>query len=283
MLGWVLVYVVAGQVGVWVTMKVTLSRHVYSMYTHADLLFQVAYGILGVSLLTVLMPRIARSVAAGDDVGVVSDLGRGARYSVVALIPVTVALMVFGPSLTTLIFFGRVDGSSARLIGTAVAVSAFGLVPFAMVMLQLRVFYADNNTRTPAVIAVVMVVAKTALVLLASLSASDETLILAVCAAGSFSYVCGAVLGHVLLRKRYGLLGFRRVQATVGRISTAAVLAGGCALALVVAVQNRIPEPRLAAAISLSAGAAVGAVVLLGACKVVGVPEIRRARALLLS
>ena len=82
---------------VWVTMKVTLSRHVYSMYTHADLLFQVAYGILGVSLLTVLMPRIARSVAAGDDVGVVSDLGRGARYSVVALIPVTVALMVFGP------------------------------------------------------------------------------------------------------------------------------------------------------------------------------------------
>ena len=283
LLGWVLVYVVAGQIGVWVTMKVTLSRHVYSMYTHADLLFQVAYGILGVSLLTVLMPRIARSVAAGDDVGVVSDLGRGARYSVVALIPVTVALMVFGPSLTTLIFFGRVDGSSARLIGTAVAVSAFGLVPFAMVMLQLRVFYADNNTRTPAVIALVMVVAKTVLVLLASLSASDERLVLAVCAAGSFSYVCGAVLGHILLRKRYGLLGFRRVQATVGRISAAAILAGGCALALVVAVQNRVPEPRLAAVISLSAGAAVGAVVLLGACKVVGVPEIRRARTLLLS
>src|SRR3546814_20842850 len=53
LLGWVLVYVVAGQIGVWVTMKITLSRHVYSMYKHADLLFQVAYGILGVSLLKI--------------------------------------------------------------------------------------------------------------------------------------------------------------------------------------------------------------------------------------
>ncbi|NKV45407.1 hypothetical protein GS926_09765 [Rhodococcus hoagii] len=33
-----------------------------STYTYADLLFQMPYGVLAVSLLTVLMPRIARAV-----------------------------------------------------------------------------------------------------------------------------------------------------------------------------------------------------------------------------
>lgn len=279
--GWVLVYVVASQIGVWVTMRVALSHNVYAMYTNADLLFQVAYGILGVSLLTVLMPRIARSVADGDDAGVVSDLGRGARYSVVALIPVTVALMVLGPSLTTLIFFGQVDAASGQLIGTALAVSAFGLVPFAIVMLQLRVFYADNNTRTPALINIVMVVTKVAVIALAAATMGDESVIMALCVAGSLSYVSGAVLGHILLRKRYGLLGFHQVGETFGRITAATALAGGCALAAVSVVQGRVEEPRAAAAVALTAGLMVGAVMLLTACKVVGVPEIRHARALL--
>ena len=58
---WVLGYVVASQVGVVVIIKVAfgLSDGAVTNFTFADLLFQVPYGMLGVSLLTALMPRMS--------------------------------------------------------------------------------------------------------------------------------------------------------------------------------------------------------------------------------
>ncbi|NKU87506.1 hypothetical protein GS884_07625 [Rhodococcus hoagii] len=44
------------------------------------------------------------------------------------------------------------------------ALSAFGLAPFALVMLQMRVFYAGNDMRTPALINIAMVSMKIAVV-----------------------------------------------------------------------------------------------------------------------
>ncbi|MDI9917879.1 hypothetical protein [Rhodococcus sp. IEGM 1379] len=119
------------------------------------------------------------------------------------------------------------------------------------------------------------------LIVLATATMRGESVILALRVAGSVSYTSGAVLGHILLRKRYGLLGFHQVGETFGRIAAAAALAGGCALAAVLVVQGRVEEPRVAAAVALSAGLTVGTAILLTACKVVGVPEIRHARTLL--
>ena len=68
---WVLGYVAASQIGVVVIIKVAfgLSDGAVTNFTFADLLFQVPYGVLGVSLLTALMPRMSRSAARGEDRG----------------------------------------------------------------------------------------------------------------------------------------------------------------------------------------------------------------------
>ena len=59
MAGWVLGYVVVSQVGVFVITRVANNyQGGLTTFTNADLLFQVPYGILGVSLLTALMPRM---------------------------------------------------------------------------------------------------------------------------------------------------------------------------------------------------------------------------------
>ena len=64
--------------------------------------------------------------------------------------PITVGLIVLGPVLGVVLFaYGETTIRGARLIGTALAASAFGLFPFALVMLQLRVFYAMRDGRTP--------------------------------------------------------------------------------------------------------------------------------------
>ena len=83
------------------------------------------------------------------------------------LIPVTVLFTVFGPAIGTALFGLRsanLDG--AAQLGAALAVSAFGLVPFAITMLQMRVFYAMTDSRTPTLIQLVTVAVKVPLMLL---------------------------------------------------------------------------------------------------------------------
>ncbi|WP_429519192.1 murein biosynthesis integral membrane protein MurJ [Rhodococcus sp. BE178] len=283
LIGWVLAYVVTSQIGVVVVLRVAFSHGGVSTYTYADLLFQVPYGILGVSLLTVLMPRIARAVAENDHAAVLADLGRGARYSVVALIPVTAALMVLGPTLATVIFVGRVDPADAHLIGTALAVSAFGLAPFAIVMLQLRVFYADHDTRTPALINIAMVTTKIAVIAVAVTTLPDQGVVLMLCVAGSVSYVVGAMLGHVLLRRRFGLLGFHHVRDTAVRVVAAATISGAICFVVTHATKSHLGDPRTGAAAALVAGTLTGIAAFALAAKLIGVPEIRHARRILRS
>lgn len=281
-LGWLLVYAAISQIGVAITMRVAFDHGGVSIYSYAELLFQVPYGILAASVLTVLMPRISRAAALGDHAAVIADLSRGARYLSVALIPVTMAMSLLGPGFAALVFTGRVDADAARLIGTAVACSAFGLAPFALVMLQMRVFYAYNDTRTPTVINVFMVVTKVTTLVLTATVLTDHVVIVMLSVASSLAYVAGAVTGHVLLRRRYGLLGFSAVAATTHRVLWATALAGAAGLAAIACARTTIGTPGIEQLGTLAAGAATGTAVFLLAARMIGIPEIRAARTLLM-
>ncbi len=281
LLGWLLGYALISQLGVAVTMRIAFDHHGVSIYTYADLLFQVPYGVLAVSLLTVLMPRLSRSAADGDRAAVIADLGRGARYLMVALMPMTMAMMLLGPIVCSLVFAGRVDPGSARLIGAAIASSAFGLAPFALVMLQMRVFYAGNDTRTPTVINVVMVVVKLAVLTVSAEVLPDRAVVVMLSVAASISYLAGAVTGHILLRRRYGLLGFATVATTFNQVMAATAIAGCGALAAMVLTQHTVSGVTASHLVTLTAGTLVGAGVFLAAAKAIGIPEIRVARTLL--
>lgn len=281
LLGWVLLYVAISQVGVAVVLKAAFSHGGVSTYTYADLLFQVPYGILGVSLLTVLMPRISHAVAVGDRDGLVSDMGRAARYSVVALVPAAVAMALLGPMLTTVLFVGRIDVDAARLIGVALALSAFGLPPFALVMLQMRVFYAGSDMRTPTLINAGMVATKIAVVALVVTTLPDSSIVVMLPVASSLSYLVGAVSGHLALRRRYGLLGFHNVLGTFSRALWASIVTGAICVVAVGLSHHLLANPRQAAAATLAAVAVLGVPTFLLAARKIGIPEIRNARALL--
>ena len=218
-------YVVVSQIGVSVIQQVGNDNGGFTVFTNADLLFQMPYGILVVSLLTAIMPRLSRAAVRGDNEAVVSDLSLGARLSAVALVPITAGLIVLGPVMgVTLFAYGKTSIARAHLIGSALAWSAFGLFPFALVMLQLRVFYAMRDGRTPTLINVFMVATKVVLVLVSNASsaprpAPTSTVHPSVTAvewlniSTSLSYVVGAIVGHVLLTRRLGRLGFGAVDA----------------------------------------------------------------------
>ena len=275
--GWVLGYVVASQIGVTVIAQVGGRRHAFTIFTNADLLVQMPYGILVVSLLTALMPRLSRSAARGQIGAVVGDLSLGARLSSIALVPVTVGLIVLGPVLCVVLFgYGITTIDDARLIGTALAASAFGLFPFAVVMLQLRVFYAMRDGRTPTLINVCMVTTKVVIVLVCAQVVHGRAHIAeALTVATSASYVVGAVAGHIALSRRLGHLGWRRVAGTTARIGGASVAGGVVALAIVLALDHTLGRGHVGALSSLVAGGLAGLGVLAVVAWRMRIPEIQ--------
>jgi putative peptidoglycan lipid II flippase len=280
--GWVLGYVVASQIGVTVIAKVGVSHGAFTVFTNADLLLQMPYGILVVSLLTALMPRLSRSAARGQAQAVIDDLSLGARLSAVALVPITAGLIVLGPVLSVVLFaYGETSIAGARLIGTALAISAFGLFPFALVMLQLRVFYAMRDGRTPTLINVFMVTTKVVIVLVCASTLHGEAHIAeALTGATSASYVVGAVVGHLTLSRRLGRLGFARVARTVVQIGTASAVGAAAALAIVVGVEHALGRGHAGSAAGLILGGAVGLAVMAGAAWRLRIPEVQEIAAL---
>jgi putative peptidoglycan lipid II flippase len=277
---WVLGYVAISQVGYIVVTRlaneVNTAGRGYAVFTNASLLFQMPYGILGVSLLTALMPRMSRAAARGDTVGVVSDLTLGSRLTALTLVPVTAAFTVLGPAIGVVIYaHGATTGDEARQVGVVLGSSAFGLVPFALTMLQLRVFYAVKDAKTPTLINVGMVVAKIAMAAIVPMVLPDRHIVLGLAVATSLSYVVGVAIGEVLLRKRFGELGTRLVIQTTARLTVLSIIGGLAAWGVYDLVTSQLGQGVGGSAVSVLLGSIAGLVVLAAVASKWHVEEFR--------
>ncbi|MGK5113561.1 murein biosynthesis integral membrane protein MurJ, partial [Geodermatophilus sp. CPCC 205506] len=229
---WMVVYVLVSQVGVVVANRVAAGAADAGglgnlAFANASLLFQMPYGIIGVALLTALLPRMSRAAARSDIPGVVQDLALGTRLSALGLLPVTAALAVLGPAVATVAFaHGNTSAAEARGIGVALAVGAFGLLPMAVTLLQLRVFYAMKDARTPTLIQLGMVAVRVPLLLLVPVVVDPDEVVAGLMLATSTTYLVGWALGHLALRRRLGVLGTRSSLGPVLPIAAASLVAG---------------------------------------------------------
>jgi putative peptidoglycan lipid II flippase len=274
---WVLAYVLVGQVGLAVTNRVASAADegAIAVYANAWLLLQVPYGVLGVSLLTVLMPRMSAAAAAGRVDRVVDDLALGTRLSVITLLPVAVGLTAFGPALGVALFsWGRSGVAAATVLGETVAASAFGLLPLAVVMLQLRVFYALDDARTPTMIMLGMTAFRVPAALLTPQVLPAERVVLGLAAVNAFAFGVGAVVGWLWLRVRLGPLHTRATLGVVARTGAASALA----VAAVLAVDRLLGAagPAVTAWRTLAVAGVLGTAVCLVAMWALRVPFPRR-------
>jgi putative peptidoglycan lipid II flippase len=278
---WVVAYAAVSQVGVLVATNVAndaARRHGLgsSAFAITSLLFQMPYGIIGVALLTALLPRMSRAAVRGDTEGVVSDLSLGTRLSALGLLPVTAGLVVLGPALATVAFArGNTTVEQARGIGEALAVGAFGLLPMAVTLLQLRVFYATRDARTPTLLQVGMVAVRVPLLLLVPAVVDPQHVVAGLTVVTSLTYVAGWVLGDIALRRRLGTMRTRRTLLTVARIavvSAVAAVVGGVVGAL---LDTIVGHGRTGSLVTLLVGTVVIGVTTLAGLVVARVPEVR--------
>ena len=265
--GWIVGYVVTNQLGFLVIVKLAIAAgnaqgpggSGFSPYTYAFILFSLPYAVIAVSVITALFPRMSRSAVDGDRAGVASGLATGLTTSAVLLAPATVALVALGPLLATVVFaHGNIHLSDARLIGGTLAGFGIGLVPFSAFQIQLRAFLAMRDSRTPALVNVVITAINVAIdiALYLALPARDKVVGLAV--GFSAAYAIGVLVQGSILRRRLG-----RFDRPVAR--THARLAAAC---LIAAVPTYASARLLTSGLGLGAEAAFVAVVV--ACLVGG-------------
>ncbi|GAD85220.1 hypothetical protein NCAST_27_00420, partial [Nocardia asteroides NBRC 15531] len=273
----IILYVLISQVGL------VVANHIASaadeagpaIFQNAWLLLQLPYGVLGVTLLTAIMPRLSRNAAADDTPAVVDDLSVATRLTMIALIPVVIFLTLAGPQVGEALYgYARFAGDAERL-GHAVSWSAFSLIPYSLVLIHLRVFYAREQAWTPTWIILGITAVKIVFSALAPVLArdSDDVVIILGVATG-LGFTAGAVIGGMLLHRSLGDLRMANVGRTVTRVLLASV-AGG-AVMLIVDTVTRMDQLSggPASLLRVTVGALVMFSVAFGLMRLAGIPEV---------
>ncbi|GLW92127.1 lipid II flippase MurJ [Actinokineospora globicatena] len=276
---WILGYVGISQIGMVITQRVLTAATDggVTIYSNAWLLFQLPYGVIGVSLLTAILPRMSKAAAVGDTQRLVDDLSTGSRLSAVMLVPISAVLTITGAALGVALFgAGEAGIEQSQRLGHALAFSAFGLLPYALVMLQLRVFYAMKDARTPTLIMVVMTAVKVPLLYMCGALVRPDQVVIAVLLVNSLTFVVGAVLGQMWLWVRLGNLHSKKVV----KVIAVCVLAGGVGAAAAWGL-SRVALPAIdsltTAWVNLAVQGPVACVVAFGVLVALKVPELKPA------
>ena len=183
--GWMFCYVAVSQVGVcraWSTCSTgppaTDERAGPLIYNNVFLLLMMAHGIIAVSIITALMPRMSAAAADGRFADVAADLSRGTRLAAGGARPDRGLLRGARParSRSRCSSAARSPTTNAPATGWVLAGRRrSALVPFAISQLFTFAFYALPDTQTPALINIPVVALRIAVQIWCSSSPSPAT------------------------------------------------------------------------------------------------------------
>jgi putative peptidoglycan lipid II flippase len=225
-------YIVTTQVSFLVVQNVANKASVnagsdsFSTYSYAWQLFQMPYAIIGISVITALLPRMSAHAADRQYNLVRDDFSTGVRLSSVIVVPAALLLAVLGAPLTEFLFsvgHSSTTVAQARYIGEVFGIFSLGLVPYMMFQLLLRVFYSLHDSRTPMFIGVAVMAVNIAASLLALGLLPSGHVVQGLGISFGLSNVVGAVVSWRLLSRRLGGLEGHRIAGCLIRMHGAGI------------------------------------------------------------
>ena len=272
MAGWMFGYVLTTQVAFLVTSIVASTAGNaaqtggvgagFSAYSNAWMLFQLPYAIVAISVITALLPRMSGHAADRRFDLVQSDFSTGVRLGSVVVAPAALVLAALGPPLAeVLLGWGNTSEASARYLGLVFAIFSLGLMPYMLFQLLLRVFYALHDSKTPALIGVVTMVANVGANLLALALFPKSEVVAALGAGFGLANLIGSVFAWRVLSRRIGGLAGHQISSSLLRMHAAAVPAALFALIVALTVGTAFSTAKVYAALAVIVGGS-GAVFL---------------------
>jgi putative peptidoglycan lipid II flippase len=245
----------------------------------AWLIFMLPHSIIAVSIATPYFTRMSGAARDGDLAGIRRDLAASIR---------TIGMLVAGSAAAlaaaALPFAAVFSNAPHEVIGIGGVLLAFliGLVPFSMVFLMQRAYYALGDTRTPFLFQLVHSGLFVLGAVAVALRAPGPVVAAGIALVTSLATVAQAVVCAVLLRRRLGGSGGARLVARFGVYLLAAVPAAAAG-AGILWLLGGLPADgggfavsgRVEGLISVAAIGAVAFAVYLGVLALARVPEVR--------
>ena len=243
------------------------GRNGYSAYSIAWQLFQLPYAIIGISVITALLPRMSEHASARRYSLVRDDFSIGVRLASVLVVPAAIYLAVLGGPLAEFLFsYGSNTPAEARYIGEVFGLFALGLVPYMLTQLQLRVFYSFQDSRTAALVGLLTMCVSIAGALIAKSVLPGADVVAGLAVAYGIANLVGTIAGWALLLRRVGSLDGRAIARSLTRMHLATVPGLVFALAVMIGAGHVVHNPSAAYGLVVTVVGGGGAVALYALC-----------------
>lgn len=157
-------------------------------------LMQIPQTLIGTAMGVVIFPTLAALSELGDLAGKRAAMNGALRFILVGTIPASVALIVSGRPLVSLLEGGAFDVSASSLVYSTLVCFSLGLIVHSVLEVVARSFYADKDTLTPFLAAL----AGAAVNLILSFGLSGVLTLDAASTAGDRGFVGGLALANSL-------------------------------------------------------------------------------------
>jgi len=271
MAGWMSVYVITQWAGNLVVQILANAASAgvngYSAYSIAWQLFQLPYAIVGISVITALLPRMSEHASARRYSLVRDDFSIGVRLASVIVVPAAIYLGVLGGPLAEVLFsYGSTSAAHARYVGEVFGLFALGLVPYMLTQLQLRVFYSFQDSRTAAFVGFLIMVFGIAAALTAKSMLPAAQVVAGLAVAYGLANLVGAIAGWALLLRRVGSLDGWAIARSLTRMHLATVPGVIFALAVMAGAAHVLHNPSPAYGLVVTVVGGGGAIALYALC-----------------
>jgi len=223
-----MVVLVAASVGFQLLAAHLASRYgAYAELNYAFTIFSLPYGLFVVAIATALMPELSEKHSSEDAEGYRDTFSFGLRTMLFVVVPSAVGMISLAEPIVGLLYQRlNFDAADTQKVATLLVAYSVGLLGYSAYFFLVRAFYSRQNTKTPALLNVGILVAYAALAYGLSYLLQAVGVVLAL----SIAYAVLAILALAATRREIGRIDGRRIL-----MSLAKILAAGAAMYAVAA------------------------------------------------
>jgi putative peptidoglycan lipid II flippase len=254
--GWTLGFVLANQVAVFVVLAIAfgLGTSRVTEYTYAFQFFQLPFGLIGVSVMSTVIPELAYRHSMNDLPEMAHQFGLGLRRMMAGILPAAAGyLLLAGPVAALLLHHGAFSSAASRETGQMLALFAVGLPGYCLYLLCISALQAMRDTRTAFFLYLFENGANIVLALVLTHHIGARGLSLSL----SIAYSAAAVAAMIVVRLRMGGLGGLRTARFVGRCVLLTLVMTAAVAIVITAVGSSSSSSGLA--LRVAAGVIAGA------------------------
>ncbi len=225
---------------------------------YADRLVQFPLGIFAIATATAVLPSLSRQAAANDMKDFKKTFTFAMKLVFFITIPSMIGLIVLREPIVALLFKrGAFSPEAVRLTAFALLCYSTGLWAFSAVRVVISTFYALQDTKTPAKMAVYSIIANLVLGIILMVPLAHGGLALAT----ALSSMLNLGLLLVILKRKLGSLGWRSISVSACKTTLSSIIMGAIvwyvSIHLISAQESTLTELLSGIAVSVTMGATV--------------------------